>query len=560
MFKKLPLGLLLAFGTLATYGQTIVSTSPENKNVVLEEFTGIHCVYCPSGHAIAKSIKDAHPDDVYLINIHTGGYATPGAGEPDFRTPYGAAIAGQSGLTGYPSGTVNRHNFPGLEMGAPGTTAMGRGQWATAANQTLGASSVVNVGVTATIDVPTREATIHVEVYYTGNSPESTNLLNVALLQNNTLGPQTGGGMGNNYVHQHRLVDLITGQWGEDITTTTSGSFIDRTYTYTIPAMYNNVEAVLDDMEVVAFVTNTHQELPSGFGSRPMYTGISIANDASLRSIEPIADSCGDMVAPVINLKNQGQNTITSLEITYTVNGTAHTYNWSGNIPALWDEDIELPAVNFNMQATNTVEVTIPADDNGANNTIITTFDQAPQATGTVYLELHTDGFGSECRWNVKDSGGNIIYFGGPYGNNQTINETLNLSADCYSFSIIDTFGDGGGAVTLTDSDGTQIYHTNGNYGSGESSAFSSNGVLGVGSNELSNISLYPNPATSTINLKNAENANIQVYDVLGKLILSQNNISAAQEINVSKLQTGTYFMKIEKDNFVTTKRFIISN
>src|SRR5690554_6885345 len=96
MSKKLPLSLLVGLFALVSYGQTIVSTSPENKNVVLEEFTGIHCVYCPQGHAIAKAIQDAHPDDVSLINIHQGSFATPGPNEPDFRTPYGNAIVGQS--------------------------------------------------------------------------------------------------------------------------------------------------------------------------------------------------------------------------------------------------------------------------------------------------------------------------------------------------------------------------------------------------------------------------------------------------------------------------------
>ena len=33
------------------------------------------------------------------------------------------------------------------------------------------------------------------------NSPEATNKFNVAILQNNTLGPQVGGNMGNNYNH-----------------------------------------------------------------------------------------------------------------------------------------------------------------------------------------------------------------------------------------------------------------------------------------------------------------------------------------------------------------------
>jgi hypothetical protein len=68
--------------------------------------------------------------------------------------------------------------------------------------------------------------TVTVESYYTGTSPVATNKLNVALLQNNTLGPQTGGNMGNNYNHQHRLVHMLTGQWGTTISSTTTGSFI----------------------------------------------------------------------------------------------------------------------------------------------------------------------------------------------------------------------------------------------------------------------------------------------------------------------------------------------
>src|SRR5690554_8137402 len=92
MFRKLPFFVATLF-VFAAYGQTIVSTSPENKNVVLEEFTGIYCVFCPEGHAIAQAIKDANPDRVSLINIHTGSFAVPNGNHPDFRTNYGAPIA-----------------------------------------------------------------------------------------------------------------------------------------------------------------------------------------------------------------------------------------------------------------------------------------------------------------------------------------------------------------------------------------------------------------------------------------------------------------------------------
>src|SRR5690606_26224722 len=163
----------------------------------------------------------------------------------------------------------------------------------------------------------------------------STNLLNVALLQNNTKGPQTGGGQGNNYNHMHRLVEMITGQWGEIINTTTAGTFVDRTFTYTIPAMYNNVPVEIADMEVVAFITNTHQELPSGSGVYPEFTGITNNNDANVRYIVDLPNTCSDMLAPQVNIQNLGQDPLTSLAIEYTINGDVNTYNWTGNITAL---------------------------------------------------------------------------------------------------------------------------------------------------------------------------------------------------------------------------------
>ena len=53
------------------FAQSFVSTTAENKNVVLEEFTGIHCGYCPDGHVMAQNFSNANPGDVVVINLHT---------------------------------------------------------------------------------------------------------------------------------------------------------------------------------------------------------------------------------------------------------------------------------------------------------------------------------------------------------------------------------------------------------------------------------------------------------------------------------------------------------
>ena len=48
----------------------IFSTNPENKNVLIEEYTGIKCGWCPE-HKIAHEIDSTYPG-IVQVNIHTG--------------------------------------------------------------------------------------------------------------------------------------------------------------------------------------------------------------------------------------------------------------------------------------------------------------------------------------------------------------------------------------------------------------------------------------------------------------------------------------------------------
>lgn len=548
------------FLPLAVFGQTIVSTTPENKKIILEEFTGVNCVYCPQGHAIAKALQENNPGNVFAINIHQGGYATPGAGQPDFRTPFGNAIAGQTGLTGYPAGTINRHVFPGMEMGANGTTALDRGSWTQAAGQLLTQGSYVNVALEATIDSQTREMTINVEVYYTGNSPVSTNKLNVALLQNNTLGPQTGGGMGNNYNHTHRLIHMVTGQWGEDITTTTTGSFIEKTFTYTIPADNNNIPIVFGDLELVAFIAEGNQEIISGNGTLPSYTNLAMNNDAGIKSLMEIAPQCNGVANPVIEIKNNGNDVLTSLDITYTVNsGAPQTYTWTGSLGGLQYEKVELPEVAYD-QAENVIEISIPSDEDNSNNTGSISFDEAVQATSNLVLSVRTDAWGEECSWEVLNEAGEVMYEGGPYNgqNNQTFTYDLVLPADCYTFKLYDAFGDGGGAVSLKDSNNVVVYSTTGTYGAGASPNFSTNGVMGVADADLSQLSIYPNPSNGVFNVDVKQKSNIEIFNIAGQMIYKKSNVSGNQLVDISGKGTGVFIVKVTNDKNTVIKKVII--
>ncbi|SMC84403.1 T9SS type A sorting domain-containing protein [Moheibacter sediminis] len=548
---------------LAAYGQTIVSTTAENKKIILEEFTGINCVYCPQGHAIAKAIQDNNPGNVFLINIHQGGFATPQGSQPDFRTSFGNGIVNQSysgGGFGYPSGTVNRHVFPGREMTADGTTALDRGQWTAAANELLTENSYVNVALESSIDSQSRIMTITAEIYYTGNSPVSTNKLNIALLQNNTFGPQTGGGQGNNYNHMHRLIHMVTGQWGEEITTTSQGNFVQKTYTYTIPESHNNIPIVFGDLELVAFIAEGQQEIISGNGTSPAYTNLPLNNDMSIKSIREITPQCSGMAYPVIEIKNNGNNVLTTLDITYSINsGAPQVYTWTGSLGGLQYETVTLPGILY-TQDENVLQISIPSDEDDSNNVGTINFNEAVQTSNNLILSVRTDNWGDECSWEILDSAGTVVYEGGPYNgqNNQTFTFDLALPGECYTFKLYDAFGDGGGAVSLKDSNNVVVYSTTGAYGAGASVNFSTEGVMGVSDLTASNVQIYPNPSTGIINVEAKNASSIDVYDVTGKRVYSTSNVSQTTAINLSAYGKGIFVVKISEGKNVTTKKVVI--
>ncbi|NDV47181.1 hypothetical protein D0T49_09000 [Paludibacter sp. 221] len=141
----------------ALSAQTFVSTTPAKKNAVIEEFTGVNCGNCPSGHKVVNNITAANKGRVVPINIHVGSYAVD---NPNYKTPYGSAIADQSNLGGYPNGTVNRHIFAGKTK-----TAMSVGDFSSSVSTILAENSYVNVAAKSTLNSTTRELTVTVEVY-----------------------------------------------------------------------------------------------------------------------------------------------------------------------------------------------------------------------------------------------------------------------------------------------------------------------------------------------------------------------------------------------------------
>ncbi len=70
-------------------------------------------------------------------------------------------------------------------------------------------------------------------------------------------------------------------------------------------------------------------------------------------------------------------------------------------------------------------------------------------------------------------------------------------------------------------------------------------------------ISIYPNPAKTTVNIGNVLSANISINDIAGKIVYTKNNCLDNERIDISNLKSGIYFIKIKNDN-TTIKKLII--
>lgn len=237
----------------------------ETRKVVVEEYTGINCGYCPEGHKIVNDLVKTYSGNVFAVNIHAGPYAAN-----TYTTTEGNAYLSEAGVGGYPAGVVNRHNFD-----EKGGMAMSRGDFAAAARKIMKMNTPVNIQATAEIDSLTRNLTVKVNGNYTVDALDdsdkllSQNSIYVMLLQDSVLGYQNGASgnpeqiIDGRYCHMHMLRATINGKWGDQISSVVAGATFSKEYNYTIPETIGSdkVPAVLEHLKVIVFVAEGHKEI-----------------------------------------------------------------------------------------------------------------------------------------------------------------------------------------------------------------------------------------------------------------------------------------------------------
>jgi hypothetical protein len=582
--KKIVLSFLGLFAAFAVGAQTpqFVSTEPANKNVIIEEYTGINCGFCPAGHRIVREYEEENPGRVFGINIHQGPFA---AGT--YITQWGDALANQTGLEGYPAGTVNRHVFSG------GVTALSRGEFVQRGNQILSQTSFVNVAAQATIDLETRELIVNVEAYYTADAETSSNKLNVVLLQDNIIGQQQGASANpaqvtadGQYIHMSMLRDMLTGQWGDDITAPEgstvipAGTLVQRTYTYDVPTSISNELVELLRLRLIVFVTKDQQEIYTGSECIPQFLNLPQL-EASSKSIRVAGiKGCNDLATLTMKVYNTGANALTNMQISYgTSVSEAQIFDWTGNIPSCQEVDIELPNVEINVGQNTNVFANIvsingtPIED--AQKTATIKKDAPKEGNGDkLKIIIKTDEYAYECSWKLSDGNGNVLAEEDYYPQQAVVRDTVIVpltETGCYVFEIFDEYGDGGTTYKIYDGSEKRLVNgTGSSYGDYKAVDMKILSLVGLEEAEgaILQTLAYPNPVNDMLNLEismlESTHANISVVDMLGREVISLGEVSLATgnnkfEINTSNLSNGAYFVKIISNSGITSKKISVN-
>ncbi|MBI4648016.1 MAG: T9SS type A sorting domain-containing protein, partial [Bacteroidia bacterium] len=68
-------------------------------------------------------------------------------------------------------------------------------------------------------------------------------------------------------------------------------------------------------------------------------------------------------------------------------------------------------------------------------------------------------------------------------------------------------------------------------------------------------VAIYPNPTNGKLNIVNADNTVISLYNAIGELIIKVNNVSSYQTIDMTKLPDGNYVIRVLSNDRIITRK-----
>ncbi|HXH18457.1 MAG TPA: Omp28-related outer membrane protein [Chitinophagales bacterium] len=232
--------------TDTTYVTTQIET-PQTKNVLLEEFTGVRCVNCPEGHQLMDDFESLYGSRFIGISAHSEFLAEPYPGDQDLRTQDAQDLEEFLGpILAKPSAAIDRHLFSGESSRVHFTQ-----KWASFVSQRMDAVTPVNIRIENDFNGRMGELKTTITLHYTAAESQD-NKLSVMILEDSIIAAQLGQGniVDSNYVHKRTLRKILTSVNGLSLTATKeTGRVIVKSFRVTVPPVWK-----AENLRVIALV------------------------------------------------------------------------------------------------------------------------------------------------------------------------------------------------------------------------------------------------------------------------------------------------------------------
>lgn len=330
-----------------------------------------------------------------------------------------------------------------------------------------------------------------------------------------------------------------------------------------------------------------YEEINGSCGTSLLPPFVVEGSNAGIASYDGSMIACGDeIITPEISIQNLGTEDMTTCTINTLINGAVvSSQDWTGLLEMNETESVTLADLPANTIFA-TFEIVMSGDLVDSDNNYDLELTSATASHAAIHVQVMTDNYPGETEWNIYNDAGESVASGTYVGNGAsaggqdaaTLFDHYNsLENGCYTFVVTDAYGDGqqwysgegegvNGYVIVTDGEGQELLSIEGNWGSIAGVAFEVTHGVGVEELEKTNVSIFPNPATShatvNVSLVEAEEVVVEVVNALGQNVVSVNTKFDAGlnsfELPVEKLSTGLYYVNVKVANEVITQKLNI--
>ena len=280
-------------------------TGPTHK-ILVEEFTGQDCIYCPTGAEYIQSAIAGNEDRVVEVRHHAGYYPDNLTCEADIQ------YAQLFGINSAPTGIINRAEF-GETCKITFTATLSPDSIRSTIIRELAKPDYVTVNIETTYDETTREVTARIYGHLIQAIPGSNTRLNVWLIESGYRGYQQSiTGVLSNYMHTDYQRKSLTEIKGDELAFDADGNY-DQTFTYTLPKTYpaytesgasatKSTEAMPATSRIVAFVSNwSRSDDCEVYNVNSALIGHNAEDAAAITNLQPDAS----LSLPIVDLQGR---------------------------------------------------------------------------------------------------------------------------------------------------------------------------------------------------------------------------------------------------------------